>query len=682
MAMTVALDIGGTFTDLVAYDSDTGRLSHSKAATTPSRLIDGIQQCLAKADIAARDVRDFVHGSTIAINTVLERNGAKTALVVTEGMRDVYAIGRQNRPDAYNVYFRRPQPLVARRDTFEVAGRLAADGTVVRECDDQAVAAVVEQVHRSEAEAVAVCLLHSYANIAHEAKLAGALKAALPGAYVTSSHEIVREYREYERISSTVLNAYIGPRVAVYLADLEQVLTGQGFAGRLFIMQSNGGVMSPGAARTVPVAMMESGPVGGIVAAASLGRDLDLPNIIAFDMGGTTAKASLVTDFQPTVTHGYYIGGYATGQPLLLPVVDVVEVGTGGGSIAELDDVGALRVGPSSAGGHPGPVCYGWGGRRPTVTDANLVLGRLSPDRFLGGEMPLDATAAAAAIAADVAGPLGLSVADAAHGIVDLAMASMALAVRAVSVERGHDPRDFTMIAFGGAGPLHACAIARELHIPAVVVPVLPAHFSALGMAGSSYRHDLARTVYESLDDADLGQLVAVADELRRTGLARLAADGVPEPAASIDLALDLRYQGQEFPLTTPVSREMLVGGDRKTISQRFAELHHLRYRHSAPTEAVELINVRLVAQAARAKPALTVAEGPGAGAPRTRRVVLSRGREPVEVPVYQREDLRTSDVITGPAVVEEYASTTVIWPGDRLRRLPGGDLHIRIGND
>ncbi len=470
--LTVALDIGGTFTDLVAYDSDSRQLTQGKSATTPARLIDGILQCFAKADLAISDVGDFVHGSTIAINTVLERSGAQTALVVTEGMRDVYAIGRQNRPEAYDVYFRRPQPLVARQRTFELPERLAADGRVLRECTAEAIEEIVGQVRHSGVRAVAICLLHSYANVAHEATVAAALEQALPGVYVTKSHDIVREYREYERISSTVLNAYVGPRVVSYLADLQDALADRQFAGQLFLMQSNGGVMSPEVARAVPVAMMESGPVGGIVAAANLGRDLGLPNVIAFDMGGTTAKASLVADYQPTVTQGYYIGGYATGQPLMLPVVDVIEVGTGGGSIAELDDVGALRVGPSSAGGHPGPVCYGWGGSKPTVTDANLVLGRLSPDRFLGGEMPLDGDAAAHAIERDVAKPLGLSLADAAHGIVDLAMASMALAVRGVSVERGHDPREFTLVAFGGAGPLHACGIARELHIPSVVVPV------------------------------------------------------------------------------------------------------------------------------------------------------------------------------------------------------------------
>ncbi len=682
MALTVALDIGGTFTDLVVWDSEAGRFSHGKSATTPQRLTDGIVQCLLKAAPSLDKVEDFVHGSTIAINTVLERTGASTALLVTKGMRDIYAIGRQNRPDAYDVFFRRPRPLVPRRLTFEVDERMSATGSVIEPLDDASLERVTSAVAAAGVEAVAVCLLNSYANPAHEIRVAAVVREALQGVFVTASSEILREYREYERTSTTVLNAYVGPRVSTYLDDLERLLDERGFGGRLFLMQSNGGAMTPRIARTVPVAMMESGPVGGIAAAAEVGKSLGLSNLIAFDMGGTTAKASLVTGFQPSVSDGYYIGGYANGQPLTLPVVDVVEVGTGGGSIAKIDDVGALCVGPTSAGSDPGPICYGWGGTRPTVTDANLVLGRLSPDRFLGGEMPLDVDAAAAGIEKEIASHLSISTVDAAHGIVDIAMSSMALAVRAVSIERGYDPREFALVAFGGAGPLHACAIARELHIPTVVIPLFPAHFSAVGMLASNLRHDDVRTVYRELEQVAWHEVLAIVDEMLDAGRRRLRGEGAAEAAVHLEIGLDLRYLGQEFTLTTPVERPPLAAGEVSSIRAAFTELHHRRYGHSAPTEAIELVNVRVTSSACRERPPLRAAEGSGAQVRGCRHVAFERARAVVEVPIIERDELRVGDEVKGPAIVEEYASTTVLWRGDALRRSETGELLVAVGGE
>ncbi len=678
MSMTVALDIGGTFTDLVWYDSDRRLLGHGKSATTPARLIDGIAACLAKSGVELAAVVDFVHGSTVAINTVLERKGARTALVTTAGTRDAYAIGRANRPDAYDIFFHRPRPLVPRSLTFELDERMAPEGPV-RDCTPEALAEVVAKVREAAVEAVAVCLLHSYAHPEHELRMGKALEIELPGVYVTLSHDILRSYREYERTSTTVLNAYIGPKVRAYLDDLTRLLEERDFAGRLFIMQSNGGAMSPDVARRQPVTMMESGPVGGIAAAASYARQLELANLIAFDMGGTTAKASLVTDYRPSVAEGYYIGGYASGQPLMLPVVDVIEVGTGGGSLAMLDPIGALQVGPESAGGHPGPICYGWGGERPTVTDANLALGRLGAGEFLGGEMPLDLEAARRGIREQLAEPLGMSVLDAAHGVVELAMASMALAIRAVSVERGYDPRQFALVAVGGAGPLHACAIARELHIPTVVVPPFPGHFSAVGMLQSDLRHDYVRTLYVPLDTVDWQGLRRIVDQLVAEGRAVLLEEGVGVADARLEVGLDLRYRGQEFTLTTPVDDPALEGERLEQIRADFAELHHRRYGHSAPTEAIELVNVRVVASGARAQPPLALAVESGEALRGRRPVALWRHAEPEEVPVYVRERLEPGQRIVGPAIVEEYASTTVLWPGDVLTRGAGGELVIEI---
>ncbi len=680
MGIIAALDIGGTFTDLVYWDTVAGRGGDAKSATTPKDLSIGIVNCLTKAGLAAGELTDFVHGSTVAINTVLERTGAVTALVVTEGTRDVYAIGRGNRPDAYNIFFRRPRPLVPRERTFEVAERLAADGTVLTELTDEAVEAVVDAVARSGAEAVAVCLLHSYADERHEARLGAALAERLPDRYVSLSHAILREYREYERASTTVLNCYVGPRVSEYLEQLEELLEGRGFSGRLLIMQSNGGVMSPAIAKRVPVAMMESGPVGGISAAATLGRRLGYEQLIAFDMGGTTAKASLVTDGEPAISHGYFIGGYAEGHPLMLPVVDVVEVGTGGGSIARVDEVGALRVGPQSAGGDPGPICYGWGGKEPTVTDANLVLGRLGAGRFLGGEMPLDVEAAAEGIRRQVAEPLGIGLGEAAEGIVEIALTAMALAVRAVSVERGYDPRGFAMVAFGGAGGLHACAIARDLHIPTVIVPTFPGHFSAVGMLESDVRHDHVRTIYADLDGLDWERLEQIVDDLLAEGRGRLVEEGIEPASMVLEVDLDLRYEGQEFSLPTRVERDELAGRDAGALKARFGAEHQRRFRHSASEEAVEVVNARVVARGRRPGLELRVAGEEGEALTGTRPVVIDRGGTPVDVPVYWRPRMAEGQVVVGPAIVEEYASTTVLLPGDEMVRAASGELVISIG--
>src|SRR5215471_14522392 len=387
--LIVAVDIGGTFTDFLGYDTTSGTLLSSKAPTTPQALEHGIRDCLTKAGVSVDAIDSFVHGSTVAINTVLERKGARTALVVTKGTRDVYKIGRGNRPDAYDIWFQRPEPLVPRHLTFEVEERLLATGEVRTPLDEVQAGSVAKRVAASGVEAVAVCFLHSWNNPVHELQMAGLLDFN-PKIYRSISHEILREYGEYERISTTVLNSYIGPRVSAYIQGLERMLEEDGFAGRVWIMQSNGGVMSPSSARHLPVAMLESGPVGGFIAAARAGKALGYGNVIGFDMGGTTAKANCARDGEPQMSHGYHIGGYALGQPMMLPVVDTVEVGSGGGSIARVDHTGVLKVGPESAGADPGPACYGKGGTEPTVTDANLLLGRLDPARFLGGEMPLE----------------------------------------------------------------------------------------------------------------------------------------------------------------------------------------------------------------------------------------------------------------------------------------------------
>jgi N-methylhydantoinase A len=674
--LTIALDIGGTFTDLIAFDQESGTIHHAKSSTTPYDLAVGIRETLAKSRLVFGDAHSFVHGSTIAINTAIERTGAKTALFVTQGMRDVYKIGRGNRPESYNLFFKRPVPLVPRHLTFEVTERLNAAGEVVTAFDTaQALEAAAQM---DGCEAAAVCFLHSWANPEHERRMGEVLPH---DKYVSLSHEILREYREYERTSTTVLNAYIGPRVSRYLQQLEDLLHSMGFAGQLHIMQSNGGIMSPETAKKIPVAMMESGPVGGIIAAAEVGRELGIHNVIAFDMGGTTAKCSLVQNNQPDIAQGYFIGGAASGQPVMLPVVDIVEVGAGGGSIAWIDEVGALKVGPRSAGGHPGPICYGQGGTEPTVTDANVVLGRISSNRFLGGEMPLDVEAARRGIAERVAQPLHLSVEEAALGIIKIAVAEMSLAVRAVSVERGYDPRDFALVVFGGAGPVHGGMIARELHIPRAVIPRVPGHFSALGMLLADLRHDYVRTYYKPLLETDFGEIERLFGELIHEGRGLLASEGVAPAAMTFNRFLDVRYVGQEFSIPTPVDTL-----DRERIRAAFDDIHDRRYGHAAAHEPVEVVNVRLTALGRRDRlqfPDSPSSDAAGEGALLTHRdIVLDDPDRPVSCPIYDRDLLASGQEVAGPAVIWEYASTTLLFAGDRLRMAATGEMIIEIGSE
>jgi N-methylhydantoinase A len=681
LSLVLALDIGGTFTDLVAFDLATGEIHQAKSSTTPYDLAVGIRETLAKSGLPMATAETFIHGSTVAINTAIERTGARTALVVTEGMRDVYKIGRGSRPEAYNLFFKRPEPYVPRHRTLEIVERLNADGDVVTVLDRANATGVAQRLNTDDIEAVAVVFLHSWANPDHEAKVGAIIAQEAPGLYLSLSHEILREYREYERMSTTVLNAYVGPRVKRYLGDLEDLLAEFGFTGRLLIMQSNGGTMTPETAKRVPVNMMESGPVGGIIAAAEVSGNLGYKNVLAFDMGGTTAKVSLVQNSEPSIAQGYYIGGLASGHPVMLPVVDIIEVGTGGGSIAWIDEVGALKVGPRSAGGHPGPVCYGQGGTAPTVTDANVILGRLSPSRFLGGEMPLDVEGAREAIRKTIAVPLDLTVEAAALGIIKIAVAEMSLAVRGVSVERGYDPRDFAMVGFGGAGPLHSAQIARELHIPTLIVPRVPGHFSALGMLMSDLRHDYVRTYYKSLADSDFAEMGRIFGGMVDEARALLINEGTAADAMTFQLFLDIRYVGQEFPIQTPIEQAALANGDAGRIRAAFDEIHDRRFGHKATAEAVEIVNIRLTATGKRERsrfPELPAATTDALIA--HRHVIFDDSLEGIECPIYDRERLGPGARVSGPAVVQEYASTTVLFPGDEMQVAPSGEMIVTIG--
>jgi N-methylhydantoinase A len=680
--MRIAVDIGGTFTDLVAVD-DQGQIYRSKSLTTPDDLARAIQDCLNAAKINVSKASFFVHGSTVTINAVLERKGARTGLITTKGFRDVYEIGRGNRPEGYNLFFKRPVPLVSRDLRFEVDERLYATGELLRALDQASASEAIGALKAAAVESVAVCLLHSYANPAHEEQLGQLLRRQFPEAYLALSHEILREFREYERTSTTVLNAYVGPIVNRYLISLEKILAESGFSGTFRVMQSNGGVMSAETAKKVPVTMMESGPVAGVIAAAHLGELLDCRHIISFDMGGTTAKASLIKDFHPEVTSSYYVGGYVSGHPMMLPVVDIVEVGNGGGSIAWIDAAGGLKVGPLSAGAAPGPACYGQGGTEPTVTDANLILGRIDPAYFLGSGIRLQRERAAEAITEKIARPLGLSLDEAALGILTIANFNMSLAVRAVSVEKGYDPRDCVLVPSGGGGALHAVAIARELAVPRVIIPPMPAHFSAFGMLVADLKHDYVQTFVRELTETTGAELADVFAALEKSATETLTEEGAGTQQIVLRRFLDMRYRGQEYTLPVPLIDDLRALTDFGAIRARFDQLHQEHYGHSAPKEPVMMVNLRLSA-IGRFENSLPLAsshcEG-DQGERGKRPVIFDSGRKPVMSPIFLRDGFKAGDRLVGPAVIEEVGATILLYPGDKMEVNQFGHLIIDVAS-
>jgi N-methylhydantoinase A len=678
----IGVDIGGTFTDLVGYRA--GQLLLAKTLTTPANPTVGVATALELAGTELSELDEFLHGSTMAINTVLERKGVPTALLTTEGFRDVYEIGRGNRPDAFDIHFQRPQPLIPRHLRYEVKERLNARGEVLTELDEDAVRELGASLVAQGVESVAVCFLHGYANPVHELAAGRILREAYPDLFVTLSHEILREFREYERTSTTVLNAYVGPRVRRYLHTLKSHLDERGFRGAIHIMRSNGGSMSLAHAAIEPVSMMESGPVAGMIGAGHVAKLLGMRQAIGFDMGGTTAKATLITDGVPAIEEGYYIGGYATGQPMQLPVVAIVEVGAGGGSVAWRDKAGGLHVGPHSAGAVPGPVCYGRGGVEPTVTDANLVLGRLNAGRFLDGGMALDLDGAKQAIASHVGDSIGLSTQEAAMGVVRIADSAMALAVRAVSVRKGVDPRDTAMIAFGGAGPVHAAALCKEIYIPTLVIPKLPGNFSALGMLLAPWRHDLVRTLVGVLGQLGQDVVMAAFDDLGAAARRQLAEDELDEQRAQFDFAVDLRYRGQEHSITVPLLAPSALSHTNTEMRNKFDELHDQRYGHSAAGEIIEVVNLRLTATVARGGESvdsfLAAPFKAEDGRPeQVREVIFDDPAQPLKTRVLWRPSLAPGFSVEGPAVIEEPHSTTVLFPGDVARISEHGHIVISI---
>ena len=682
----IGVDIGGTFTDGTLVDSVTGRVTTSKVLTTPadpaSGFISAVQKLLdLDGNVATDAIEHVVHATTVATNAIIEGKIAKTAFVTTEGFRDMLEIARQIRPSLYDLQFEKPAPLVPRQLCFEVPERLDAKGQVVTPLDEKALAEVVERIAESEVEAVAVCLLHSYRNRDHERRISEALAARLPNVIISLSADVVPEFREYLRASTTVINSAVAPIVSTYLNSISEKLHANDITSELLVMQSSGGVYPASAATDNPVFMVESGPAAGAVAAAYLGSALGYADVISFDMGGTTAKASLIRGGQPNITKDYNVGGSAqagagafggaSGYPIRTPVVDLVEIGAGGGSIAWVDSGGALRVGPHSAGADPGPVCYDLGGTEPTITDANLVLGRLDPNYFAGGDMSLNLELARESIRIQCADPLELSVEEAAHGIVEIANTAMVNALRLVSVQRGHDPRDFMRVGFGGAGPAHAVRLAEQAGIPRVLIPLGPGTASALGLLVTDVRMEGSATLIIRADEIDLSRISNEFDRLQAAGREahRVATSASGDPI--FERAVEMRYWGQSFELSIPAPASNVIDDAwMNHLTESFHEAHETAYGFRASDEPVELVNLRLTTIGKITRPEMRKLDNTGIDAS-----VASKGKRAVyfseitgqkgimETTVFDREKLPAGAVFSGPAIIEEPDCTTVIHP-------------------
>jgi len=585
----VAIDIGGTFTDFVVVDGGSdGGTGSGKVLTTPANPADGVLEGLRRFVPELSEIDFLVHGTTVGLNAFLERKGTRVLLIMTEGVRDAYSIARHDRKELYALRYHKPERLVPRRDVVEVVERLRWDGTVEKPLDRASLAPVVARIRDEGIEAVAVCLIHGYVNPVHELEVRDLLRDEFPDLSITLSHEIAREWREYERASTGVLNAYIAPRVEGYLSTLERELGELDVSSPLYVMQSNGGITSARTARSEPIQTLLSGPVGGTIGGAALARATGRPNLLCIDMGGTSFDLSLVVGGEPTVGTETELEGL----PILMPLVDIHTIGAGGGSLAWLE-AGGLRVGPQSAGADPGPACYGRGGTQPTVTDANLHLGRLDSGYFLGGRMGLDEDAAETALAG-IAAQVGLGVTELAEGMLAIINARMADAMRTITVKQGIDPREYSLVAFGGAGPMHAVWLAEELEIGEVVVPWNPGTFSAWGMLQTDMRHDVVQSFYRPLAELEDADVRTVLDELEEEGAALLERESIgPEERYSARSA-DMRYVGQEYTVNVPLGREISL----VEIDGAFHDAHRVRYGHSTPGAPVEFVNLRLTASA------------------------------------------------------------------------------------
>ena len=676
----VSIDIGGTFTDLIAFNERNGETLNIKVPSTPktpsNAVIEAFKEFLRKAcDV---DVSVIVHATTVTTNALLGQMNLelpKTALITTEGFRDVIEIGRQRRHELYNLFMKKPRVLIPRRLRFEVEERIGPEGEVLKPLDRKQVEMVAQKLEGENVEAVAVALLFSYINQKHERETEGILKKLLPEAYVSLSSEIAPEYREYERTSTAVVNAVLMPIVSSYMDDLQRKIRKLGVKAPLCMMQSDGGISTKDVACRKPVSIVESGPAAGVMASAFYGKVLGIENILSFDMGGTTAKAGAIKQATPEIVSEYEVAGRVhsgrivkgSGYPIRFPFIDLAECSAGGGTIAWVDEGKALQVGPISAGAEPGPACYGKGGRHPTVTDANVVLGRLNPKYFLGGKMKIYPKLSEKAILDQICGKIELELTEAAHGIIRITNSAMAKILRIVSVERGHDPRDFVLMCFGGAGPMHGCALAEELGLKEIIVPYNPGLFSAYGLLTADFRSTFVKAVMQLMEKVDAKKVEAIFQNLELKGCKLLESQCVPKADMHFIRQMDLKYVNQSYELSISTSAPFTQEALRQTV-ENFHEKHALIYGYAVKDEQVELVNVKLTAIGTVEKPMLREHSLPLESQSKSksiakRKVFFEQHNDYIETPIYRREKLKAKDMINGPAIIEQYDATTVMYP-------------------
>lgn len=672
----VAADIGGTFTDFVV-EQESGHVFTGKVLTTPDNPARGVLNGLRELIPIPKDIDFLVHGTTVGLNAFLERKGERVLLIMTAGLRDAYSIARGDRKELYALHYRKPERLVPRRDVHEVRERVKWDGIVLDPLHEEDVAAIIQKVQDEDIKAVAVCFIHAYAFPDHELQAREILSVALPGVSISLSHEIAREWREYERASSAVMNAYIAPLVQGYLTSFEQEVRALGVETTLHVMQSSGGVMTLDAARKLPISMLLSGPVGGTIGGIALSRAMQRSNLLCVDMGGTSFDLSLVVNGKPEITTETELEGL----PLLMSIVNIHTIGAGGGSLA-WEEAGAIRVGPQSAGAVPGPACYGRGGSQPTVTDANLFLKRLGAQSLLSGRMTLDEDAAAQAIHRR-AQQIGLNDVAFAEGMLAITNAKMADAMRTITVEQGIDPRAYSLVAFGGAGPMHAAWLARELDIREVIIPRFPGTFSAWGMLQTDVRHDLTHTFYRPTQEVTTNDVAQVYQQLQQDGTAALQAERIAPEEMYFVRSADMRYIGQEYAVNVAIGETI----DITTIEASFHTTHQTRYGHSTPDAPIEFVNLRLAAQGRLQRKTARSAvpdsaqdslddplQDPQIG---SRDAIFDGTAHPT--PVLRRDWIHAGAEYSGPLIIEEDSATTVVPPGYHVRLDEQGNIIITV---
>ena len=691
----VGVDIGGTFTDIVFLGED-GRVLTKKVSSTvddyAQAIVDGLAEIYEEHALAGADITELLHGTTVGSNAILENKGARTGLITTEGFRDVLEIRTLRMPRLYDLHWEKPAPLVERYLRRTVKERIDSDGNIQTALDPADAERTVQVLLDENVEAIAVCLLNAYANPVHERAVAEIITAKAPDLPFCISFDVLPEMKEYERTSTTVINTYVMPIVKGYLESLRRELDSSGTTAPLLLMQSNGGLMTSEAAIRLPANIVESGPAGGVIGAQALSRKLDMPDMITFDMGGTTAKASLIEGTEVTRSLEYQIGGgimmgsrlmTGGGYSLKLPAIDLAEVGAGGGSIIAIDAGGSMQVGPQSAGAHPGPVCYDMGGTEPTVTDANVVLGYINPAHLIGGALPLNPGKSRSVMEEKVAKPVGLEVAHAAYGAHQIAASNMIRAIKAVSSERGRDPRKYVMLAFGGNGPLFAAGMAKALRMTRIVVPPSPGLFSSFGLLYADVEHHYSRTVRQVLRGSDRAELNAAWQDLEDQARQQLAVDGFSEKQMRFWRAANMHYKGQIFELTTPAPDGEIDEAAIATLEESFGREHETTYGHRAgPEEPVELVNAMLVGQGIPDRPRVPdqlIADAPEAADPLPpRQAYFGPEAGWIETPVLRREDLATAR--SGPCIIEEYDATCLVPPDAAASLDAYGNIAIDLG--